>query len=69
MAYAFRIYEPKKVGDPAPASANTMTGWTETGHIAGNLLGNIPLGMNSNKMGTSIPSLFAFVFYLSICYS
>lgn len=62
MAYAFRIHEPKNVGDPAPASANTMTGWTETGHIAGNLLGNIPLGMNSNKMGTSIPSLFARIF-------
>lgn len=62
MAYAFRIHEPKKVGDPAPASASTMTGWTETGHVAGNLLGNIPLGMSCNKMGTSIPSLFARIF-------
>lgn len=62
MAYAFRIHEPKNAGDPAPVSANTMAGWTETGHIAGNLLGNIPLGLNSNKMGTSIPSLFARIF-------
>lgn len=62
MAYAFRIHDPKNVGDPAPASANTMAGWTETGYIAGNLLGNIPLGKSSNKMGTSIPSLFARVF-------
>lgn len=62
MAYAFRIHEPKKIGDPAPTAANTMVGWTETSHIAGNLLGNIPLGMNSNKMGTSIPSLFARIF-------
>lgn len=62
MAYAFRIHEPKKVGDPAPTAASTMAGWTETAHIAGNLLGNIPLGMNSNKMGTSIPSLFARIF-------
>ena len=54
MAYAFRIHEPKKVGDPAPTAANTMEGWTETSHIAGNLLGNIPLGMSCNKMGTSI---------------
>lgn len=62
MAYAFRIHEPKKVGDPAPTAANTMDGWTETSHIAGSLLGNIPLGMSSNKMGTSIPSLFARIF-------
>lgn len=62
MAYAFRIHEPKNVGDPAPAAANTMDGWTETSHIAGNLLGNIPLGMHSNKMGTSIPSFFARIF-------
>ncbi len=62
MAYVFRIHEPKKAGDPAPTAANTMQGWTETSHIAGNLLGNIPLGMNSNKMGTSIPSLFARIF-------
>ena len=62
MAYAFRIHEPKKVGDPAPTAANTMEGWTETSHIAGNLLGNIPLGMSCNKMGTSIPSFFARIF-------
>lgn len=62
MAYAFRIHEPKQVGNPAPTAANTMAGWTETSHIAGNLLGNIPLGMNSNKMGTSIPSFFARIF-------
>lgn len=62
MAYAFRIHEPKNVGDPAPSSAATMSGWTNTGHIRGNLLGNIPLGLNSNKMGTSIPSIFARIF-------
>lgn len=62
MAYAFRIHEPKKVGAPGPASADTMAGWTETGHIVGNLLGNIPLGLSNNKMGTSIPSLFARIF-------
>lgn len=62
MAYAFRNHEPKKMGDPAPVSANTMSGWTQTSHIVGNLLGNIPLGMNSNKMGTSIPSIFARIF-------
>lgn len=62
MAYAFRIHEPKQPGDPAPTSAATMSGWSETGHIRGNLLGNIPLGLNSNKMGTSIPSLFARIF-------
>lgn len=62
MAYAFRIHEPKNVGDPAPVAASTMDGWTETSHIAGNLLGNIPLGMHSNKMGTSIPSFFARIF-------
>lgn len=62
MAYAFRIHEPKKAGDPAPHSANTMAGWTKTGHIRGGLLGNIPLGLNSNKMGTSIPSIFARIF-------
>lgn len=62
MAYAFRIHEPKKTGNPAPMSASTMAGWTETGHIAGNLLGNIDLGLVGNKMGTSIPSIFARIF-------
>jgi len=62
MAYAFRIHEPKKSGDPAPMSASTMAGWTETGHIFGNLLGNIDLGLVGNKMGTSIPSIFARIF-------
>ena len=62
MPYAFRIHEPKKAGDPTPVSPSTMSGWTETGHISGNLLSNIPLGLNSNKMGTSIPSIFARIF-------
>ncbi len=62
MAYVFRIHEAKKAGDPAPVSAATMSGWTETGHIAGNLLGNITLGQSGNKMGTSIPSIFARIF-------
>lgn len=59
MAYAFRIHEPHHAGAPAPMAASTMTGWTETSHIAGNLLANIELGQATNKMGTSIPSLFA----------
>ena len=62
MAYAFRIHEPKNPGDPAPMAAATMEGWTQTAHIAGSLLGNIPLGTGSSKMGTSIPSIFARIF-------
>lgn len=62
MAYAFRIHEPKNPGDPAPMAAATMEGWTQTAHIAGSLLGNIPLGTSSSKMGTSIPSIFARIF-------
>lgn len=62
MAYAFRIHEPKSVGATAPVAAATMKGWTQTAHIAGKLLGNIPLGMGSSKMGTSIPSIFARIF-------
>lgn len=62
MAYVFRIHEAKKAVDPAPFSAANMSGWTQTGHIAGNLLGNITLGASSNKMGTSIPSIFARIF-------
>ncbi|MBQ2950545.1 MAG: hypothetical protein IJE12_05800 [Prevotella sp.] len=62
MAYAFRIHEPKKPTDPAPISAATMDGWSQTAHISGNLLSNIPLGLGNNKMGTSIPSFFARIF-------
>lgn len=62
MAYAFRIHEPKTVGDTAPVAAANMTGWEKTAHIAGSLLRNIPLGMNNSKMGTSIPSIFARIF-------
>lgn len=62
MAYAFRIHEPKNVGDTAPVAAANMTGWEKTAHIAGSLLRNIPLGMNNSKMGTSIPSIFARIF-------
>lgn len=62
MAYVFRIHEPKKAGAPAPVSAATMSGWSPTGYIAGNLLSNITLGLNGNKMGTSIPSIFARIF-------
>lgn len=62
MAYAFRIHEPKKPTDAAPVSAATMDGWTQTSHIAGNLLSNIQLGLGNNKMGTSIPSFFARIF-------
>ncbi len=62
MGYVFRIHEPKKAGAPAPVSAATMSGWSQTGHIAGNLLSNIILGDSGNKMGTSIPSIFARIF-------
>lgn len=62
MAYAFRIHEPKTPGATAPMQASTMSGWTQTGHIAGNLLSNIPMGLAGNKMGTSIPTLFARLF-------
>ena len=36
MGYVFRIHEPKTAGAPAPVSAATMSGWSQTGHIAGN---------------------------------
>ncbi len=62
MAYAFRIHETKKPGATAPAAPATMSGWTKTNHIAGNLLNNIELGVTGNKMGTSIPSIFARIF-------
>lgn len=62
MEYVFRIHEPKTAGAPAPVSAATMSGWSQTGHIAGNLLSNIILGHSGNKMGTSIPSIFARIF-------
>lgn len=62
MAYAFRIHEPKNPGDPAPMAAANMNGWTQTARIAGSLLRNIPSGMGSSKMGTSIPSIFARIF-------
>lgn len=62
MAYAFRIHEKNKDGDPAPVSATNMNGWSETGYIAGNLLGNIELGDTADRMGTSIPSVFARIF-------
>ena len=60
--YVFRIHEPKKAGDSAPMAAANMNGWTASQHISGNLLGNITLGTSGNKMGTSIPSIFARVF-------
>ena len=62
MAYVFRIHEPKKPGDSAPASASGLSGWAVTGHIEGGLLSNIVVGTNAGKMGTSIPSLFARIF-------
>lgn len=62
MAYAFRIHEPKQAGDPAPMAAAGMNGWESTAHIQGNLLRNIELGGGTNRMGTSIPSIFARIF-------
>lgn len=68
MAYTFRIHEPKKPTDPAPVAAATMSGWTQTSHIAGNLLGNIKLSLATNKMGTSIPSLFARILLFDVAF-
>ena len=62
MAYAFRIHEAKQKGVTSPTSAANMSGWTQTSHIAGNLLNNITIGRNANKTGTSIPSIFARLF-------
>lgn len=61
-SYAFRIHNPRHPGDTAPASPTTMSGWTVTQHIAGNLLKNIPIGIHNTKMGTSIPSIFARIY-------
>ncbi len=62
MAYAFRIHEAKVPAATSPISAGLMNSWSKTGHIAGNLLDNIQLGVAGNKMGTSIPSMFARIF-------
>lgn len=62
MAYVFRIHDSKQPGDPSPASASSMSGWSQTTHIAGGLLGNITVGVQAGKMGTSIPSVFARLF-------
>lgn len=62
MAYVFRIHDSKQPGDPSPVSASAMSDWSRTAHIADGLLGNITVSVNSGKMGTSIPSIFARLF-------
>ena len=59
MAYVFRIHEAKHPGATAPTIAANVHDWTNTAHIAGKLVDNISLGAAGDKMGTSIPSLFA----------
>lgn len=70
MAYAFRIHEPNlnRPGAPAPIAASTMSGWTQTAHIAGPLLANIEINNAHGKMGTSIPSIFARMFLFDVAF-
>lgn len=53
MGYVFRIHD--------AANANEQD-WTPTSHIAGARLGSIKLSEANDKMGTSIPSIFARIF-------
>lgn len=59
MAYVFRIHEAKQAGQTQPTPAANVHDWDNTAHISGTLLNNISLGAAGDKMGTSIPSLFA----------
>jgi len=59
MAYVFRIHEAKQAGQTQPTPAANVHDWANTAHISGTLLNNVSLGAAGNKMGTSIPSLFA----------
>lgn len=59
MAYVFRIHEAKQAGQTQPAPAANVHDWSTTAHISGTLLNNISIGAAGDKMGTSIPSLFA----------
>ncbi len=59
MAYVFRIHEAKQAGQTQPTPAANVHDWKNTAHISGTLLNNISLGAAGDKMGTSIPSLFA----------
>lgn len=59
MAYVFRIHEAKCAGHTAPTPAANVKDWCNTEYISGTLLNNISLGAAGDKMGTSIPSLFA----------
>lgn len=59
MAYIFRIHEAKQAGQTQPTPAANVHDWDNTAHISGTLLNNISLGAAGDKMGTSIPSLFA----------
>lgn len=59
MPYVFRIHEAKEAGDTQPTPAANVHDWGTTAHISSTLLKNIRLGAAGDKMGTSIPSLFA----------
>lgn len=59
MAYVFRIHEAKQAGQTQPTPAANVHDWANTAHISGTLLNNVSLGAAGDKMGTSIPSLFA----------
>ena len=62
MAYVFRIHEARQAGQTQPTAAANVHDWANTAHISGTLLNNINLGAAGDKMGTSIPSLFARLF-------
>ncbi len=62
MAYVFRIHEAKQAGHTRPTDAANVHDWAKTSHISGTLLNNISLGAAGDKMGTSIPSLFARIY-------
>lgn len=58
-AYVFRIHEATQPGQTSPTAAANVHGWDRTAHISGAFLNNIQVGTVNNRMGTSIPSLFA----------
>lgn len=63
MGYVFRIHDAKHNGAAQPKNAADVKDWTETNYIDKTFLPNIALGMTGDEMGTSIPSMFARLFY------
>ena len=57
MAYVFRIH--KQNGGGAPSPDIFQNGWDQSEYLAGTLLDEIEAGQNVDRMGTSIPSIFA----------